>query len=92
MQIGDVTEQLSPSVEVVVMVDGGRVSGSCGAPYFNAQEEVVAFHFDSVDYSDTYKSLSRSSSDHVSYSHGYVLCRVASFVGWYERSIGPLAP
>ena len=91
MQIGDVAEPLSPAVEVVIMVDGERVSGSCGAPYFNAQGEVVAFHFESVDDSDTNKSSSRSSS-HVSYSHGYVLCRIPTFVEWYERSIGPLSP
>ena len=33
--------------EVVVVVDGGRVGGSCGAPYFNTSGKVVAFHFES---------------------------------------------
>ena len=84
IQIGDVAAESSPAVEDVIMVDGGRVSGSCGAPYFNAEGEVVAFHVESVDDADA-KSSSRSS--HFSYSHGYVLCRLPTFVEWYNRSI-----
>ena len=83
----EVAVQSSPTVEDVIMVAGGRVSGSCGAPYFNTAGEVVAFHVESVDDTDA-QSSSRSS--HVSYSHGYVLCRLPSFVEWYERSIGTI--
>ena len=87
MQIGNVAAESSPAVEDVITVDGGRVSGSCGAPYFNAEGEVVAFHVESVDDTDS-KSSSRSS--HVSFSHGYVLCRLPSFVSWFENSIGEI--
>ena len=80
----EIAAQSSSTVEDVIMVAGGRVSGSCGAPYFNAEGEVVAFHVESVDDSD---AKSSSHSSHVSYSHGYVLCRLPSFVEWYEKSI-----
>ena len=83
----EIAAQSSPTVEDVIMVAGGRVSGSCGAPYFNTVGEVVAFHVESVDDTDA-KSSSRNS--HVSYSHGYVLCRLPSFVSWYEHSIGSI--
>ena len=76
----EVAAQSSSTVEDVIMISGGRVSGSCGAPYFNTAGEVVAFHVESVDDTDA-KSSSRSS--HVSYSHGYVICRLPSFVKWY---------
>ena len=70
--------------EVVIMVSGGRVKGSCGAPYFNLRGEVVAFHFESVDDSESETS---AHSNHVSYSHGYVLCRLARFMSFYNECI-----
>ena len=45
-----------PASKDVVMVRGGRVRGSCGAPYFNLRGEVVAFYFESVDDSSVYDS------------------------------------
>lgn len=85
----DALAQMSPAIEDVIMVDGGRATGSCGAPYFNLRGEVVAFHVESVNDGDE-KSSSRDS--HVSYSHGYVLCRLPSFVSWYECSISTIIP
>ena len=73
-----------PPVEDVVVVDKGFVSGSCGAPYFKADGEVVAFHVMSVDDWDD-KSSSRS---HSSFGQGYVLCRLPSFVTWYRGLTG----
>ena len=74
----------NPTDEVVIMVSGGRVQGSCGAPYFNVRGEVVAFHFESVDDSE---SDSSAHSSHISFSHGYVLCRLPNFTSWYTASI-----
>jgi len=87
MEVVDSACVPSPAVEDVIMVAGGRVAGSCGAPYFNMGGEVVAFHFESVDDSEP-GSKASSRSSHYSYSHGYVLCRLPSFVAWYESSIG----
>ena len=83
----EIAAESSPEVEPVIVVDGGRVSGSCGAPYFNADGDVVAFHVESLD--DTAENSS-SRSSHVSYSRGYVICRLPSFVSWYESSIGTI--
>ena len=69
-----------PPVEdvIVVFVEDGRfVSGSCGAPYFKADGEVVAFHVASAD-----------DGDDASFGQGYVLCRLPSFVTWYRGLTG----
>jgi hypothetical protein len=63
----------------VMVVSGGRVRGSCGAPYFASCGKVAAMHYESVNYDDGSSSIS---SSHVSYSHGYVLCRMPHFVDW----------
>jgi hypothetical protein len=75
------------AVEYVIMVDGGRLQGSCGAPYFNTRGEVVAFHTESVNDSEADSSFN---SSHVSFSMGYVLCRLLSFTKWYESTIAKL--
>jgi hypothetical protein len=65
----------------VMVVSGGRIRGSCGAPYFASCGKVAAMHFESVNDDD---GSSNVSSSHVSYSHGYVLCRMPHFVAWYN--------
>ena len=69
-------------VEDVIVVSCGRVMGSCGAPYFAANGKVVAFHFESVD--ETPENSSVGSTSHISYSHGYVLCRLPQLYDWYR--------
>lgn len=64
----------------VLTVTKGRVRGSCGAPYFCADGKVAAFHVASVDDGEE-GSTDRS---HVSYSQGYVLCRLPLFTEWYR--------
>ena len=64
-------------VEDTVMVQGGHVSGSCGAPYFAANGLVFAFHYESVDESTT---GSIDSGSHASFSHGRVLCLLKNSV------------
>ena len=66
----------------VISVYGGRVRGSCGAPYFNVRGEVVAFHVSSSN--DARDDSSSNSSDHSHHSHsqGYVLSRSLEFCRW----------
>ena len=64
--------------EAVVRVERGRVVGSCGAPYF-WRDLVFAFHFESVNDHD-----GSSAHSHVSYSMGYVLCRLPKFMKFYN--------
>ena len=61
-------------IEDVIRVEGGRVVGSCGAPYF-WMDKVVAFHFESNN-----DFGSGSAHSHVSFSLGYVLCRLPCFM------------
>ena len=64
----------------VIRVERGRVNGSCGAPYF-WKDKVVAFHFESIN-----DNGSGSAESHVSYSLGYVLCRLPQFMKLYNMS------
>lgn len=64
----------------VIRVRGGRVKGSCGAPYFDNIGRLIAFHFQSIDDFDMHSASDRS---HVSYSCGYVLCRLQGFMQEY---------
>ena len=71
-----------------VMVQTGRVGGSCGAPYFNERGEVFAFHVASIDDSDTGSSVSQGS--YVFYSIGRVLCRLPNFMScWHDATRSP---
>ena len=47
------TTRSQARVNDVVIVSGGRVAGSCGAPYFNSDGKVIAFNFESIDDSET---------------------------------------
>lgn len=76
------------SIRSVVVVRGGHVLGSCGAPYFTSSGEVFALHFESIDDSDD-RSMS-SNRNHQSYSRGYVLCRLKSFKHWYSENVAQL--
>ena len=82
MKIGGPEYVPVEKVEDVIAVYGGRISGSNGAPYFNAAGEVVAFHEACIDGSDA------GCSSDASYSHGWVLCRIPSFVTWYRGLTG----
>lgn len=70
-------EPVDVTKECVVTVKGGRVTGSCGAPYFTTNGDVFAFHFEAVD-----DDIDGSVSD--SRGHGHVLCRLPSFKSWYN--------
>lgn len=74
-------------------VVGGRVKGSCGAGYFEANNKVVAFHVESVDDGSEEVSVSNSyTSDrsHTSYSRGLVICRLPKFKAWYNQNLAPV--
>jgi hypothetical protein len=77
--------------EDTIMINGGRVYGSCGAPYFAENGKVVAFHVRSLDDAPEPSSHSTrshtSSRSHVSFSQGYVLCRLNDFVNWYRAHV-----
>ena len=91
---GEQMPLLPQRIEDTIMVIGGRVYGSCGGPYFAENGKVVAFHVRSLDDSPEpsgRSTRSRSSNrSHVSYSQGYVLCRLPDFVEWHKDNIGPL--
>jgi hypothetical protein len=83
MKIVNDSEYKEPeqAVQDVITVCGGRVRGSCGAPYFTSNGEVVAFHIFSIN--DSEDDLSSSSNhSHLSYSQGYVLSRLPGFCNW----------
>jgi hypothetical protein len=69
------------SDEKIVLVRGGRVRGSCGAPYFTGRGDVFAMHFESINDADEVNS----DHSHLSYSKGYVFCRLPEFVNWYNN-------
>lgn len=73
-------EIASPLPEDVIRVKLGRVTGSCGAPYF-FDDKVVAFHFESSD-----EIMVGSDTSYVSYSCGYVLCRLPLFMEFYSKT------
>ena len=79
-KIVDVPAHNNVSANSVVLVRGGRPSGSCGAPYFTEGGQVFAFHVDSINDFDEMMS----NHSHASYSKGYVLCRLPEFLKWYE--------
>jgi hypothetical protein len=86
MDIVSDTDYKEPAqaVQDVITVDGGRVRGSCGAPYFNTRGEVVAFHVFSIN--DAGDDMSSSSGhSHMSHSQGYVLSRLPHFCEWRDR-------
>ena len=68
----------------VISVYDGRVRGSCGAPYFNIRDEVVAFHVSSSNDAVSDDLSSRSGHSHKSHSQGYVLSRLPQFCEWYD--------
>lgn len=74
-----------------IQVVGGRVKGSCGAAYIASNGKVVAFHVESLDDGDSVSIANSYSSErsHTSFSRGLVLCRIPSFMNWYERTINP---
>jgi hypothetical protein len=75
-------------------VVGGRVKGSCGAGYFEPNNnKVVAFHVESLDDGVDEVSISNSyNSDrsHTSYSRGLVICRLPKFKAWYNQNLAPV--
>ena len=83
MEIVNDSEYKEPeqAVQDIITVYGGRVRGSCGAPYFSTRGEVVAFHIFSIN--DAEDDMSSSSNhSYVSYSQGYVLSRLPGFCNW----------
>jgi hypothetical protein len=74
--------------ERAVQVVGARVKGSCGAPYFNCNGKVIAFHVESVDDGEDASATNSYNSDwsHTSHSIGLVLCRLPKFMAWYENN------
>ena len=71
-----------------VVVETGRVGGSCGAPYFNDRGQVFAFHVASISESDPGSSVSQGI--HVSYSIGRVFCRLPNFMScWRDTTRSP---
>ena len=81
-----VVENYEPQIEDSIVVEGGRVSGSCGAPYFATNGKVVAFHVRSINDASN-DSVSQDS--HLSKSVGLVLCRLPVFWAWYESNVVP---
>ena len=94
IRIGEPMPPVDSRIEDTIMVSGGRVYGSCGGPYFAENGKVVAFHVRSLDDAPEPSGRSTrshsSNRSHVSYSHGYVLCRLPDFVQWHNDNIGPL--
>ena len=83
MEIVNDSEYKEPeqAVQDIITVYGGRVRGSCGAPYFSTRGEVVAFHIFSINDAEDDMS-STSNHSHLSYSQGYVLSRLPGFCNW----------
>ena len=83
MEIVNDSEYKEPeqAVQDIITVYGGRVRGSCGAPYFSTRGEVVAFHIFSINDAEDDMS-STSNHSHLSYSQGYVLSRLPAFCNW----------
>jgi hypothetical protein len=72
-------DQFPPSEQNMINVCGGRVAGSCGAPYFASNGKVIAFHVASVNDADSADAKSSNGHSHTSYSEGHVLARLAVF-------------
>ena len=71
-------------VNSILNIRGGRVLGSCGAPYFGENGKVIAFHVSSCNDADTGDMKSTSGHRHASYSAGHVLCRLPKFAAKYN--------
>lgn len=80
-----VDEFPSGLVECMVNVRGGRVLGSCGAPYFAENGKVFAFHVGSINDADHEDMKSSSGHSHASYSEGRVLVRLRSFTAKFSH-------
>jgi hypothetical protein len=65
----------TPALDVIV-VDGTLATGSCGAPYYLYDGTVAAFHAGSANE----EALAGTYPCHRKFSHGYVLCRLPSFM------------
>ncbi len=59
--------------EDTIMIDGGRVYGSCGAPYFAENGTVVSLGDGPEPFSYSMRSHT-SSRSHTAFNQGYVLC------------------
>ncbi len=70
--------------ECMVNVRGGRVLGSCGAPYFADNGKVFAFHVGSMNDADSEDAMTSTGHSHASYSEGRVLVRLKSFTSTYS--------
>ena len=68
--------------EVAIRVTGGRSKGSCGTPYFSKNDRVIGFHTESINDAN---DESISNSTHISYSIGFVFCRLSLFMKEYCR-------
>ena len=71
-------------INAILNIRGGRVLGSCGAPYFGENGKVIAFHVSSCNDADTGDMKSTSGHRHASYSAGHVLCRLPKFAAKYN--------
>ena len=79
-------------LERILLVQGGKVNGRCGAVYFARNGKVVAFHVNSIDdgTNDVTKSNSITSfRSHYPFSRGLVLCRLSKFMKWYNNTVAP---
>lgn len=72
------------TVNSVLNIRGGRVLGSCGAPYFGENNKVIAFHVSSCNDADTSDMKSSSGYSYASYSSGNALCRLPNFAAKYN--------
>lgn len=78
-------DQFPSENECMVNVRGGRVLGSCGAPYFAENGKVFAFHTGSINDADSEDAMTSRGHSHTSYSEGRVLARLRSFTAKYAH-------
>jgi len=83
--VTDNAAEIVQPVADVAFVTNGLSRGSSGAPYFALNNKVFAFHIESLD--DAIENS--TSGSHQSYCHGYVLCRLPSFMSVFLRDVKP---
>ena len=83
--VTDNAAEIVQRVADVAFVTNGLSTGRSGAPYFALNNKVFAFHIESLD-----DAIENSTSGyHQSYCHGYVLCRLPSFMSVFLHDVKP---
>jgi hypothetical protein len=77
----------TPALDVMV-VDGALATGSCGAPYDLYDGTVAAFHAESAN-EEAFVGHSGPYTSRRMVSHGYILCRLTSFMAAYAADVQP---